>query len=106
MVVMGTHGRGPVEHLLLGSVADKVVRTGPVVRPSRLELVVRLTLAAIRRSSRNIGGARGGGAPGDLRTRRAALVDRVEESDEHQDDNRQSEHELPERRLRQGLHPR
>ena len=26
MIVMGTHGRGPVEHLLLGSVAEKVVR--------------------------------------------------------------------------------
>ncbi len=26
LVVMGTHGRGPVEHLLLGSVAEKVVR--------------------------------------------------------------------------------
>lgn len=29
MVVMGTHGRGPVEHLLLGSVAEKVVRKAP-----------------------------------------------------------------------------
>ena len=26
MIVMGTHGRGPVQHLLLGSVAEKVVR--------------------------------------------------------------------------------
>ena len=26
MIVMGTHGRGPVEHLLLGSVAETVVR--------------------------------------------------------------------------------
>ena len=26
MIVMGTHGRGPVKHLLLGSVAEKVVR--------------------------------------------------------------------------------
>lgn len=26
LVVMGTHGRGPVKHLLLGSVAEKVVR--------------------------------------------------------------------------------
>lgn len=29
MIVMGTHGRGPVEHLLLGSVAEKVVRKAP-----------------------------------------------------------------------------
>ena len=85
---------------------SRIETLGAVVGPSRLEPVVRLTLAAIRRSSRNIGGARGGDAPGDLGTRRAALVDGVEESDEHQDDNRQSEHELPERRLRQGLHPR
>lgn len=29
MIVMGTHGRGPVEHLLLGSVAETVVRKAP-----------------------------------------------------------------------------
>ena len=29
MIVMGTHGRGPVRHLLLGSVAEKVVRKAP-----------------------------------------------------------------------------
>jgi len=29
MIVMGTHGRGGVSHLLLGSVAEKVVRTAP-----------------------------------------------------------------------------
>lgn len=37
LVVMGTHGRSPLEHILLGSVAEKVVRKGicPVllVRP-------------------------------------------------------------------------
>ena len=38
LIVMGTHGRGPIAHLLLGSVAEKVVRKAPcpvlTVRPS------------------------------------------------------------------------
>jgi nucleotide-binding universal stress UspA family protein len=29
MIVMGTHGRGPVAHALMGSVAEKVVRNAP-----------------------------------------------------------------------------
>lgn len=29
LIVIGTHGRGPVGHLLLGSVAEKVVRHAP-----------------------------------------------------------------------------
>lgn len=29
MVVMGTHGRGAIAHMLLGSVAEKVVRKAP-----------------------------------------------------------------------------
>jgi nucleotide-binding universal stress UspA family protein len=29
LVVMGTHGRGPVAHMLMGSVAERVVRTAP-----------------------------------------------------------------------------
>ena len=29
LIVIGTHGRGPVAHLLLGSVAERVVRTAP-----------------------------------------------------------------------------
>ena len=29
LIVMGTHGRGAVGHMLLGSVADKVVRRAP-----------------------------------------------------------------------------
>ncbi len=38
LIVMGTHGRGGVSHMLLGSVAEKVIRTAPcpvlVVRAS------------------------------------------------------------------------
>ena len=29
MIVMGTHGRGPIAHMLMGSVAEKVVRKAP-----------------------------------------------------------------------------
>ena len=29
LIVMGTHGRGPVAHLLIGSVAENVVRAAP-----------------------------------------------------------------------------
>lgn len=29
LIVMGTHGRGPVAHMLLGSVADNVIRSAP-----------------------------------------------------------------------------
>lgn len=29
LIVIGTHGRGPVAHLFLGSVAERVVRTAP-----------------------------------------------------------------------------
>jgi len=29
LIVMGTHGRGPMAHLLMGSVAERVVRTAP-----------------------------------------------------------------------------
>ena len=29
LIVMGTHGRGAVKHMLLGSVAEKVVRKAP-----------------------------------------------------------------------------
>ncbi|MFW6050154.1 MAG: universal stress protein [Myxococcota bacterium] len=30
MIVVGTHGRSGLEHLLLGSVAERVVRTAPI----------------------------------------------------------------------------
>jgi nucleotide-binding universal stress UspA family protein len=29
LIVMGTHGRGPIAHVLLGSVAERVVRKSP-----------------------------------------------------------------------------
>jgi nucleotide-binding universal stress UspA family protein len=29
LIIMGTHGRGPMAHLLMGSVAERVVRTAP-----------------------------------------------------------------------------
>ena len=29
LIVMGTHGRGAIAHMLMGSVAEKVVRKGP-----------------------------------------------------------------------------
>ena len=44
LIVMGTHGRGLVAHMVLGSVAEKVVRTAPcpvlTVRNSQHEFVV------------------------------------------------------------------
>jgi nucleotide-binding universal stress UspA family protein len=44
IIVMGTHGRGLVAHALMGSVAEKVVRTAPcpvlTVRHPERELVV------------------------------------------------------------------
>jgi nucleotide-binding universal stress UspA family protein len=44
IIVVGTHGRGPMSHLLMGSVAEHVVRHAPcpvlVVRPNEHEFVV------------------------------------------------------------------
>ena len=44
LIVIGTHGRGPVAHMLLGSVAEKVVRKAPcpvlTVRPAQHEFVM------------------------------------------------------------------
>ncbi|MBI1313313.1 universal stress protein [bacterium] len=43
LIVMGTVGRGPIQHMLMGSVAEKVVRKAPcpvlVVRPDEHEFV-------------------------------------------------------------------
>jgi nucleotide-binding universal stress UspA family protein len=50
LIVMGTHGRMAMEHFLMGSVAEKVVRTAPcpvlTVRNPEREFVVADTLAA------------------------------------------------------------
>ena len=44
LLVMGTHGRGPIAHMLLGSVTEKVVRKAPcpvlTVRPPEHEFVM------------------------------------------------------------------
>jgi len=44
LIVVGTHGRGPVAHLFMGSVAEEVVRNAPcpvlVVRPNEHEFIL------------------------------------------------------------------
>ncbi len=54
LIVAGTHGRGGVAHLLMGSVAERIVRTAPcpvlTVRHPEHEFVVADTLVAVARA--------------------------------------------------------
>jgi len=54
LIVMGTHGRGPVAHFFMGSVAERVVRTAPcpvlTVRHPEREFVTPDTLVATARA--------------------------------------------------------
>jgi nucleotide-binding universal stress UspA family protein len=54
LVVMGTHGRGPLGHLLMGSVAERVVRSAPcpvlTVRPTEREFVQPDAMTAVGRA--------------------------------------------------------
>jgi nucleotide-binding universal stress UspA family protein len=52
LIVIGTHGRGPIGHMLLGSVAERIVRKAPcpvlTVRHPQHEFVVEEQAAAAR----------------------------------------------------------
>jgi len=54
LIVMGTHGRGALAHFLMGSVAERVVRTAPcpvlTVRDREREFVRHGTLVALARA--------------------------------------------------------
>jgi nucleotide-binding universal stress UspA family protein len=55
LMILGTHGRGAVAHLLMGSVAERVVRTAPcpvlTVRHPEHEFVVPDTLVTVTGAS-------------------------------------------------------
>lgn len=55
VIVMGTHGRGALSHLVMGSVAERVVRLAPcpvlTVRQSGRDFVHADTLATVARAS-------------------------------------------------------
>ena len=56
VIIMGTHGRGAVTHLLMGSVAEKVVRIAPcpvlTVRHPAHEFILPNALQAVERTRR------------------------------------------------------
>jgi nucleotide-binding universal stress UspA family protein len=55
LIVLGTHGRGPLGHMLLGSVAERVVRTAPcpvlTVRHPQREFVADVAVDSVLESS-------------------------------------------------------
>ena len=56
LIIMGTHGRGAMAHLLMGSVAERVVRTAPcpvlTVRHPEHEFVLPDALVSVSHASR------------------------------------------------------
>ncbi|HZT75901.1 MAG TPA: universal stress protein [Vicinamibacterales bacterium] len=54
LIIMGTHGRGAIAHLLMGSVAERVVRTAPcpvlTVRHPEHEFVMPDALVAVAKA--------------------------------------------------------